>query len=112
MKYDPIVFTEGMVTEKFCPWCKSTHEGEVFMSSIRWVIRFTKGCGRERILGYTMPVDALFDAGLLDQERASMDHHKQLQIDDNKKISNEHERIIKDWHLDELASGRTRKKYI
>jgi hypothetical protein len=102
------IFYEGLVTRQYCPWCQQVHDAKIFLSKIRWCCFFHTSCGREKVLGYTMPVEALQKAGIINQPDVSVEPRIQNLVDDFRQEAALQEK----WGLDQEASNRTRQKYI
>jgi len=106
--YDPVVFQEGMKFDSECSFCQSRHEGIIFRNRHYWCVRFEKDCGREKILGYTLPQEELEKRNRSMPAPITSNPRKQILHD-----AIHYEQSIKDkWSIDQEESGRTRQKYI
>ncbi len=101
-------FIEGEYHDQYCAWCQQMHPGRLFLNRYYWCCIFDKHCGRERVLGYTMPTDELMRLGLADGNITSSEPNQQNMLDINFQ-----ERVLEEkWAIDNLNSGRTRSRFL
>lgn len=105
-------FIEGNTSTQYCPWCQQMQLGKLFLNGVRWCCRFETSCGREKVIGYTMPISALKKAKLISQPDVSPDPRLQNAVDTIRRDAQKEKELREFWGLDLLNSGRTRKKYI
>lgn len=101
-------FYDGLITDQYCPWCQNMHKAKIFTNRFRWCCLFHDSCGREKVLGYTIPVATLQKSGLVSQPDVSPQPRVQNLVDNIR----QEEAHKEQWHLDEISSGRTRGKYL
>jgi len=101
-------FIEGEYHDQYCPWCQQMHPARLFLNRFRWCCILDKHCGREKVLGYTMPQDVLMQMGLASGNDSSIEPNVQNAVD-----IVEQERMLEEkWNLENYNSGRTRSKFL
>jgi len=106
--WTPEHWYEGKEYDSECAFCQQRHNGTIFRNRFYWCVRFDNDCGREKILGYTMPKDALVEKGLTTGSIETSDPNQQSLLD-----ALSEEMVLKEkWAIDKEESGLPRKRYI